>query len=95
MENINAPDMAKLCNDYFVNIGTGKDIKIKDLTNLIKDIIGFKGDIMHDLTKPDGTPRKLSDVSKINQLGWKAKMSLEDGILKTYEEYIRKSEGEK
>jgi len=95
MENINAPDMAKLCNDYFVNVGTGKDIKIKDLAILIKDIVGFKGEIIHDLTKPDGTPRKLLDVSKINQLGWKAKTSLEDGILKTYEEYIRKIEGEK
>ena len=95
MENINALDMAKLCNDYFVNVGTGKDIKIKDLAILIKDIVGFKGEIIHDLTKPDGTPRKLLDVSKINQLGWKAKTSLEEGILKTYEEYIRKLENEK
>ena len=95
MENIDAPDMAKLCKDYFVNVGTGKDIKIKDLAILIKDIVGFKGEIIHDLTKPDGTPRKLLDVSKINQLGWKAKTSLEEGILKTYEEYIRKLENEK
>jgi GDP-L-fucose synthase len=95
MENIDAPDMAKLCNDYFVNVGTGKDIKIKDLVILIKDIVGFKGEITHDLTKPDGTPRKLLDVSKINQLGWKAKTRLEEGILKTYEEYIRKLESEK
>jgi len=87
MENIDAPDMTKLCNDYFVNVGTGKDIKIKDLAILIKDIVGFKGEIMHDLSKPDGTPRKLLDVSKINQLGWKAKTSLEEGILKTYEKY--------
>jgi len=95
MESIDAPDMAKLCNDYFVNVGTGEDIKIKDLAILIKDIVGFKGEIMHDLTKPDGTPRKLLDVSKINQLGWKAKTSLEEGILKTYEEYIRKLESER
>jgi len=87
MENIDAPDMAKLCNDYFVNIGTGKDVKIKDLANLIKDIVGFKGEIKHDLTKPDGTPRKLLDVSKINQLGWKAKTSLEEGIKKVYSYY--------
>jgi len=95
MENIDAPDMAKLCSDYFVNVGTGKDITIKDLAILIKDIVGFKGEITHDLTKPDGTPRKLLDVSKINQLGWKAKTSLEEGILKTYEEYTRKLESEK
>jgi GDP-L-fucose synthase len=56
---------------------------------LIKDIVGFKGEIKHDLTKPDGTPRKLLDVSKIKQLGWEPKTSLEEGILKTYEEYVR------
>jgi len=95
MESIDAPDMAKLCNDYFVNVGTGEDIKIKDLAILIKDIVGFKGEIMHDLTKPDGTPRKLLDVSKIKQLGWEAKIGLEEGILKTYEEYIRKLESER
>jgi GDP-L-fucose synthase len=87
MENIDAPDMAKLCNDYFVNVGTGKDIKIKDLAILIKDIVGFKGEIMHDLTKPDGTPRKLLDVSKIKQLGWIAKTSLEEGIKNVYSYY--------
>jgi len=102
-ENVNAKDFLSLFSatspltphfspltDYFVNVGTGEDIKIKDLAILIKDIIGFKGEIMHDLTKPDGTPRKLLDVSKINQLGWKAKTSLEEGILKTYEEYVRR-----
>jgi len=87
MKNIDAPDMAKLCNDYFVNVGTGEDIKIKDLAILIKDIVGFKGEIMHDLTKPDGTPRKLLDVNKINQLGWKAKTSLEEGIKSVYSYY--------
>jgi GDP-L-fucose synthase len=87
MENIEARDMMNLCNDYFVNIGTGIDIKLKDLAFLIKDIVGFKGEIKHDLTKPDGTPRKLLDVSKIKELGWEPKTSLEEGILKTYEEY--------
>jgi GDP-L-fucose synthase len=57
---------------------------------LIKDIVGFKGEIKHDLTKPDGTPRNLLDVSKIKQLGWEPKTSLEEGILKTYEEYVRR-----
>jgi GDP-L-fucose synthase len=87
MENVDAEVMGRLCPDYFVNVGTGVDIKIKELAVMIKEIVGFKGDIKHDLSKPDGTPRKLLDVSKINQLGWKAKTSLEEGILKTYEEY--------
>jgi len=73
--------------DYFVNIGTGIDIKIKDLADLIRDLVGFKGEIKYDLTKPDGTPRKLLDVSKIKQLGWEAKIGLEEGIKRVYEEY--------
>ncbi|MBM4137001.1 MAG: GDP-L-fucose synthase [Nitrospira sp.] len=72
----------------FVNIGAGKDIKIKDLAELIKQIVGFTGEIKHDLSKPDGTPQKLLDVSKIKNLGWKPKISLEDGIRKTYEWYL-------
>jgi GDP-L-fucose synthase len=88
MENIEARDMMNLCNDYFVNIGTGIDIKLKDLAFLIKDIVGFKGEIKHDLTKPDGTPRKLLDVSKIKELGWEPKTRLEEGIKKTYNDYL-------
>lgn len=90
MENIDAEDMRKLCPDYFVNVGTGEDLKIKDLATMIKDIVGFKGDSLHDLSKPDGTPRKLLDVSKIKQLGWKPKVSLEEGIRRTYEWYLGK-----
>jgi GDP-L-fucose synthase len=71
----------------FVNIGTGTDIKIADLAKLIKRIIGFEGVIQHDRTKPDGTPRKLLDISKIRSLGWGPKTSLEDGIAKTYAFY--------
>ncbi len=88
MENVDAEDMRKLCPDYFVNVGTGEDLKIKELAMMIKDIVGFKGDIIHDLSKPDGTPRKLLDVSKIKELGWKPKVSLEEGIRKTYEWYF-------
>jgi len=88
MENVDAEDMEKLCPDYFVNIGTGEDLKIKDLAMMIKDIVGFKGDILHDLSKPDGTPRKLLDVSKIKQLGWEPKVSLEEGIRRTYGWYL-------
>ena len=68
--------------DYFLNVGTGLDIKIKELAVMIKEIVGFKGDIKHDLSKPDGTPRKLLDVSKVKQLGWKAKINLKEGIKK-------------
>ena len=71
----------------FVNLGTGKDITISDLALLIKEIIGFEGDINFDLSKPDGTPQKLLDVSKINSLGWKFKVNLEDGIKMVYEKF--------
>ncbi len=67
-------------NKPLLNIGTGKDISIKALAGLIRSIIGFKGDILFDKSKPDGTPIKLLDVSKINQLNWFATTSLEDGI---------------
>lgn len=77
MENYNEPGL--------VNIGTGKDISIKDLALLIKKIVGFEGEIVHDLSKPDGTPRKLLDVSKLNQLGCQAKIGLEVGIRTVYE----------
>ena len=70
-----------------VNIGAGKDITIKELAEIIKEVIGFKGEVLWDETKPDGTPRKLLDVTKINELGWKAKTSLEEGIKKTYAWY--------
>jgi GDP-L-fucose synthase len=68
-----------------VNIGTGIDLTIKELAETIKYIVGFKGTLKFDATKPDGTPRKLLDVSKLQSLGWQAKTSLEDGIRFTYE----------
>lgn len=69
-----------------INIGVGEDLMIKDLASLIAEITGFSGSIVHDLSKPDGTPRKLLDVSKINALGWKAKISLKKGIEEVYNE---------
>lgn len=78
MQNYNEPGL--------VNIGTGEDIAIKDLALLIKKIVGFEGNIVHDLSKPDGTPRKLMDVSKLKSHGWTASISLEEGIRKVYEE---------
>jgi len=71
-------------NNQFVNIGVGKDISILELAELIKDVVGFKGDIVKDTSKPDGTPRKLLDVSKLHDTGWKHSVDLREGIEKTY-----------
>jgi GDP-L-fucose synthase len=77
--------MNNYSGDQFVNVGVGKDISILELAELIKDIVGFEGEIVNDLSKPDGTPRKLLNVTRLNDLGWKAKISLEKGIKNTYE----------
>lgn len=69
------------------NIGTGEDVTIKSLAELIKDIVGFTGDIVFDTSKPDGTPRKLLDVSKMKNLGWQPQIPLEDGIRNTYQAF--------
>ncbi|AAM30354.1 GDP-fucose synthetase [Methanosarcina mazei Go1] len=82
MENFNTDDIGE-----FVNIGVGKDITIGELAELIKEIVGFKGEIRKDLSKPDGTPQKLLDITKLSSLGWKANISLKDGIRQTYEWY--------
>ncbi|HMG15200.1 MAG TPA: GDP-L-fucose synthase, partial [Saprospiraceae bacterium] len=74
----------------FINIGFGEDISIKDLSLLIKEIVGFEGEIIHDFTKPDGTPRKLMDSTKLRNLGWEPKIKLEEGIRKVYEEVRNK-----
>jgi len=74
----------------FINIGTGKDISIKNLAKLIKEIVGFEGEIKHDLAKPDGTPRKLLDVSRIKAKGWEAKISVNKGVRQTYDWYCNK-----
>jgi len=71
----------------YYNIGSGVEISIKDLANLVKDIIGHKGNIIWDTTKPDGTPRKLLDSSLFNKTGWKSDISLKNGIQKTYSNY--------
>jgi len=82
MKNYNEPEI--------VNVGTGEDIIIKDLALLIKDIVGFKGDLVFDTTKPDGTPRKLLDVTKLSRLGWKYSIPLKKGIELTYKEMVTK-----
>ncbi len=71
----------------FVNVGTGEDISIGELALLVKEIVGFAGELKYDTGKPDGTPRKLLDVSRLNAIGWRAKTSLREGIAKTYEHY--------
>lgn len=82
-----------LMNNYsekgFINIGTGTDITIKELSYKIKEIVGYKGEILFDTSKPDGMNRKLLDISKINKLGWKSNTSLDDGIKKTYDYYLK------
>ena len=80
--------MQKYSDKQFLNIGTGIDITILELANLVKNIIDFKGDIIWDSTKPDGTPRKLMDVSKAHALGWKHEIDLEEGIKKTYSNFL-------
>lgn len=93
-EFLHADDMANACvflmqnysEEGLVNIGTGEDISISDLALLIKNIVGYEGALTFDTTKPDGTPRKLMDVSKAAAFGWKATIELEEGIRKVYEE---------
>lgn len=89
MEKVEANDLYDH-NLSFLNIGTGKDLTIADLAKMISEIVNYKGKIVYDESKPDGTPRKLLDVSRINQLGWKAKTELRDGIKKTYEWFLDK-----
>ena len=91
MENRNFTDCYTDSNNIkntHINIGAGKDISIKDLAFLIKDIVGFKGDFVFNTEKPDGTLKKLTDCSKVNLLGWKHKMELSEGIEKMYEWYL-------
>ena len=81
--------------DYLYNVGTGHDLTIKDLAETIAKIVGHTGEIVWDDTKPDGTPRKLMDVSKMHELGWKHKVELEDGIAKTYNWFLENIENVK
>ncbi|MCZ7609920.1 MAG: GDP-L-fucose synthase [Ignavibacterium sp.] len=89
MEKINAEDLYENKITH-LNVGTGKDITISDLANLISDIVGYKGKIDYDTTKPDGTPRKLMDVTRLNSLGWKFKTELDEGIRLTYKWFVEK-----
>lgn len=83
LENISAKDLYDQ-NISQINIGTGEDVTITELARLIKSVVGFNGEIVYDNSKPDGTPQKLLDVSRIHNLGWKHKTKLDEGIEKTY-----------
>ncbi|VAX37831.1 GDP-L-fucose synthetase [hydrothermal vent metagenome] len=82
MEKYNADDIGE-----FVNLGTGQDRQIKDYAEIVKEVIGFNGNIEWDTSKPDGTPRKLSNISRIKKLGWSVRVGLEEGLRKVYEDY--------
>lgn len=96
-EFLHVDDLADAClflmlnysGEQFVNVGFGKEISIRDLAVLIGGIVGFKGEIVFDSSKPDGTPRKLLDVSKLSQLGWKYNIGLEDGLKMVYKSGLR------
>lgn len=80
--------MEKYSGNETVNVGTGTEYSIKELTEIVNKVVGFNGRIENDLTKPDGTPRKLVDSSKIFNMGWRPKVSFEEGIKKTYEDFL-------
>jgi GDP-L-fucose synthase len=91
-EFLHADDLADACvylmDEYSgsepINVGVGEDISIKELAELVREVVGYAGEIVHDTTKPDGTPRKRLDVSKLHGLGWRAKVPLGEGIERTY-----------
>ena len=92
MERVNFSDLKEKnpnIRHYHINIGTGKEISIRDLSYLIKDRVGYKGGIKFDSSKPDGTMRKLTDVSKLNSLGWKHKIDIEEGVELMYDWYLK------
>jgi GDP-L-fucose synthase len=85
--------------DTHVNVGSGEDITILDLTRLVSRVVGFEGEIVHDLTKPDGTPRKLMSADKLRSLGWSPKIGLEEGVADAYDaflkgQYLERSQGD-
>lgn len=85
MENKDAKDVGE-----FINIGSGVDLTIREIAGMVKDVVGFEGDLVFDPSKPDGTPLKLMDVSKINALGWKAEIALKDGLKLAYDDFKKR-----
>ena len=101
-EFLHVDDLAAAClfllekydSPEIINVGCGQDISIRELAELICDVVGFKGDLAWDTTKPDGTPRKLMDSSLLRSRGWAPVISLEDGIRSTYRWYLNARESE-
>ncbi len=99
-EFLYSDDLADACvylmnhynEDEIINIGVGQDVSIKELAETVQRVVGFEGELKFDTTKPDGTPRKLVDTTKINQLGWKANVELEDGIRKAYDWFLNNTD---
>jgi GDP-L-fucose synthase len=97
-EFLHVDDMADAClfmmekgfSDGLFNVGVGSDLSIRDLAQTVMDVVGFKGEIVFDASKPDGTPRKLMDVSKLAALGWTAKIPLREGIAGVYQDFLKK-----
>ncbi len=96
-EFLHVDDLADACvflmqhydSEEIVNAGVGEDVSIHEVAEIMKDVVGFKGDIVLDPTKPDGTPRKLLDVSRLTNLGWKSRIGLREGLTSTYGWYVR------
>jgi GDP-L-fucose synthase len=99
-EFLHADDLAEACvylmenysESQLINVGTGKDVTIKELAEMVKKIVGFEGNLMWDTTKPDGTPRKLMDVSKLHAQGWKHTIELKEGIKLAYQDFLEHHE---
>jgi GDP-L-fucose synthase len=102
-EFMHSDDLGRACvfllenydDEIAVNVGVGEDTSIKELAELIRKVVGFEGEIKWDSSKPDGTPRKLLDVTRLEALGWKAQISLDEGIRKTYQWFIENSSTER
>jgi GDP-L-fucose synthase len=98
-EFLHVDDLASACfflmenynDELFLNVGTGTDVTIRELAEMVKDVVGYEGELIFDTTKPDGTPRKLMDVSRLHQLGWKHSIELREGIAMVYED-VKKME---
>ncbi len=85
--------LARYSGESHVNIGTGQDVTIRELAETIADVVGYRGAFRYDTSKPDGTPRKLLDVSRLRELGWTATTTLRDGLAKTYDWYVAQGPG--
>jgi GDP-L-fucose synthase len=85
LENYDSPEV--------INVGCGNDVTIRELAEIVSEVVGFKGELIFDPTKPDGTPRKLLDTSRLEKLGWTPRVSLRDGIEQTYQWYLRSAPG--